>query len=455
MSSIAEYMFLSGYKITGSDINFNNRVNYLSSLGIKIFNYHSFKNVINVDLVVYSSAINNLNCEIIYSKIHGIPIISRIEMLYELTKNYNIITVIGSHGKTTTTALIFDLLLYNNIQINCINGGNIKSINSYIYLNDSNLFLLELDESDKKFLFIKPVIVVLTNIDNDHLNNYNNNINNLINYFIKYLNRIPFYGYIIACIDNYYVRRILNNNIFKCNIITYGFNFNSSFKIIDYKIKDNKSHFILLNKNKKNELNTNMFGKHNILNIVSSISLLSIFLKNIDFINIQKFLYIFKGIDRRSEILGEFSFNFKNYIFNNILFILDYGHHPTEIKYTINGINKLWPNRRIIMIFQPHRFSRTKFLMYQFIKVLSNLDIILLLNIYSANEISNINISSNLLLNNLYDIYNYKNCILINNEKKIDYFILKIIKNNDILLFQGAGNINIYLLNFIYKYIKY
>ncbi len=453
MFSIAEYMLLSGYNITGSDIYFNNKIYYLLGLGVKIYNNHSSKNVLDVNLVVYSSAINILNCEIVSAKICGIPVISRIEMLYELIKYNNLITIIGSHGKTTTCSLIFDLLFYNNIKVNCINGGNIKSINSYIYLSDSNLFLLELDESDGNFLLVKPTIVVLTNIDNDHLNNYNNNIDNLISYFICYLRSVPFYGYIIACIDNFYIRKILDNNFFNTNIITYGFSNDSNFRINNLKNKNNKNYFSLFYKNHKYNFITNMFGKHNILNIVSSICLFSIFSK-IDYLNIQKFLYLFKGVCKRSEVIGEYSFSYKKKNYNNILFILDYGHHPTEIKYTLNGIHKFWLNRRIISIFQPHRFSRTKLLINEFSKVLIKLDILLLLNIYSANENNNYTINSNILLNNMYDIYHYKNCIFIDNIKFINIYLLKIIRNNDILLFQGAGETDIFLLNFLNKYIK-
>ncbi len=454
MSSIAEYMLLSGYNITGSDICLNYRTKYLSSLGVKIYNYHSKNNILKCNLIVYSSSIDLLNDEIKFAKFNNIPVISRIEMLYELTKYNYLITVIGSHGKTTTTSFIFDLFLNYNLKINCINGGNIKSINSYIYLSDNKYFLIELDESDNLFILLRPFIVILTNIDSDHLNNYNNNINNLINSFLNYINKIPFYGYFIACLDDNNILSILNNNSFNCKVITYGFNKYSDFLISDYKQKKNFSNFNLyINNKEKYNLSINIFGKHNILNLVGSIALLNQFYK-INLLDLQKSLYCLKGVNRRSEIIGEFSFTYKNYSYNNILFISDYGHHPTEIEYNINSIYKSW-NRRIVMIFQPHRFSRTKFLLDYFVNVLIKVDILLLLNIYSAYEDNSIySINSNKLFMLMYDLYNYKNCILINRNYEIFRYLLNIIINKDIVLFQGAGKTNLFLYHFINNYIK-
>ncbi len=455
MSSLAEFLFLSGYNITGSDIYFNFRIKYLLSLGIKIYKNHSKNNILGVNLVIYSSAVDLFNSEIISAKFYGIPVLKRIEFISELLKFYHIITVIGSHGKTTTTSLVFDLFLNNNIEINCINGGNIKSINSYIYLSDSKYFLLEIDESDGIFLYLKPTYVILTNIDYDHLNNYSYKINNLIKYFINFLNNIPFYGYLIACIDNFFVNKILENNIFKCNIITYGFNKNSKFFISNFVQKNNISYFTL-NINKLNSYNLiiNLFGKFNVLNTVASICLLSIF-RNIDFFDLQKSLYFLKGVSRRSEIIGEFSFFYNNKSYNNILFMIDYGHHPTEINYILKSIYNIWKNRKLIMVFQPHRFSRTKILFNEFSYVLSKVNILLLLNIYSANENkSDYFISSKDLLYNMYDTYGYNNCILIDKKKNLISNLLNIINDNCIVLFQGAGYIDLILFKFIDKYIN-
>ncbi len=455
MSGIAEFLFLSGYNITGSDVLYNLKINYLLSLGIKIFNNHSKSNILDVNLVVYSSAIKNDNVEIINAKFFGIPVISRIELLSEITKKYNLISVIGSHGKTTTTSFVFDLFFSHNIKLNCINGSNIKSINSSIYLSESNFFLLEVDESDKFFLCLNPFSVILTSIDSDHLNNYDFNINNLIDFFIFFLKKVPFYGYIIACVDDDIVKYILDNNFFNCKIITYGFRNYSIFNIDKFIQDKNRSFFTLYYKKKFcYDLILNFFGKYNVLNSVAAISFLYKFYK-FDFFSLQKSLLDCKGVDRRSEVIGEFSFLYLKKSYNNILFLLDYGHHPTEINCVVEGIRNSWKNRRIIMIFQPHRYTRTKILFNEFVLVLSKLDILLLLDIYSANEDkSNFYIDSNTILNSMYDILNFKNCLFLNKKSLVIFYLLYLLKSNDIILFQGAGLVNLILFSFINNYIK-
>ncbi len=454
MSGIAEFLFLSGYKITGSDIKINNKIKYLSSLGIKIYNYHSKKNILNVNLVVYSSAINIYNSEIISAYFYNIPVVKRIEILNELVKFYYPITIIGTHGKSTTTALAFDILCSHNLKVNCINGDIIKSINSNIYLSNSKYFLLEMDESDKIFLNFRPSIVILTNVDIDHLNNYDNKFDNLIYSFITYLNYVPFYGFIIACIDDPIVKKILDNNIFKCKIITYGFDCYANYRIDNFIQKENSSFFDLFVNNKiKVNFNLNMFGKHNVLNTVASISLLDN-LKKIDYSILKNKISTFKGIYRRSEYIGNFFLNYKNIFLRNILIFFDYGHHPTEINLNLNAIKNSFLNRRLVMIFQPHRYTRTISLLNKFVLILSKLDVLLLLEIYSSGENNVSNISSFNIISNIYDTYGYINSFYVENKKKIFFYLINLLKDNDIIIFQGAGETDILLSNFYLKYLK-
>ncbi len=454
MSGIAEFLALSGYKITGSDIKYNSRIKYLISIGVKYYFNHNKNNVLNTSLVVYSSAIKMDNPEIIFAKLNGIFLVRRIDILYELIRWYYSIVIVGTHGKTTTTALIFDLLFYNGIKVNCINGGNIKSINSYIYLSDCNYFLLELDESDRVFLNFKPIVTILTSIDYDHLNNYNNKISNLINSFVNYLNNVPFYGLIIACIDDPFVRKLLNDNSFQCKIITYGFSEDADYRVINFIQMKNRSNFSLFIKNNLNEYNLslNVFGKHNVLNSVAAICLILNF-KQINYVNLQKSLNNFKGVKRRSEFIGKYYFNYKGKIIKNISIIFDYGHHPKEIDLNINSIRNSWLNKRLVVIFQPHRFSRTINLFIDFIKVLCKIDILLLLDIYAANE-KNIckNINSNSLISKMYDIYGYKNSVYLKDTYEVMKYFFYIIRNNDIVVLQGAGEIDFLLYNLILKY---
>ncbi len=455
MSSIAEILFYSGYKITGSDINFKNkRIKLLLLLGIKIFSYHSKFNILNVDLVVYSSAISKLNPEIIYAIKKNIPVLHRAEFIYELVRYKYTISVIGSHGKTTTTSMVFDILRNCNFEINCINGGNLKSINSYSYLSNSDYFLMELDESDGSFLYINPLYVILNNIDYDHLNNYSNKIENLVLFFLKFLKRVPFYGCIILCIDNFFVNKIYLNEKFNCKVITYGFSKFSNFRILNYYYKNNNSYFTLSIYNKKFlDLKLPILGKHNILNAVSALCLV----KNITYLSLDLIKKSFKkimGVERRLDLIGKFNFSINNIIkIKNLIIINDYGHHPTEINYLVKTIRDNWKKKRIIMLFQPHRYSRTNSLLNSFINSLIKVDILLLFPIYSSNEINIFNINSNNIINVMYNIF-FSNVVLINSFNEVMFYLLNIIKNNDIIVFQGAGNITNIVLSRFVSYIR-
>ncbi len=451
MSGIAEILHFSGYKITGSDINFNNRIKYLLSLGIKIYLNHSKDNVLGAGLVIYSFAIDyKNNVELYYARYLNIPVLNRMELLFELSRFKYYISVVGSHGKTTTTAMIFDMLSNYGFKINCLNGGNIKSIDSYIYLCDSKYFLFELDESNSFFLLFRPVIVIITSISNDHLNNYGNKFENLVSSFSFFLKNVPFYGFIIACIDDLSIKTLLDNNNFNAKVITYGFSNDADIYVFDFYQKLEKSYFMLsIFGDKYFDFVVPMIGKHNILNAVASLSFSYVF-KCISINSIKNSLSNFLGVSRRSEKIGNFTFKYKNIIISNILVMFDYGHHPIEISNSINSIGLSWNKRRIVMIFQPHRYTRTQSLFFDFLDVLSKIDILILLDIYSANEcILNNDISSADLLCSMYDI-GFFNVLLLNHEDIVSY-LFYILLNNDIILFQGAGFLEKILLDFISK----
>ncbi len=450
MSGIAEMLFLSGYEITGSDLSNNDRVKYLLKLGIKIFLFHSEKNVFNATIVVYSEAISLCNPEIVYSLNNNVILLKRLEMLKELIKFKYSIIVTGSHGKTTTVSILHDMLKCCDIKTCCINGGNIKSVNSYITLNKSNYFILELDESDRFFINLNPNIVILTSIDKDHLSNYNNSFSLFIKYFIKFLFKIPFYGYLIVYIDDKNIEKIILLNKFKCRIITYGFSNKADYQIINYFFSNYKNFFsILIFKRYFFTFTTSMLGKHNLLNIISVLCLL-FNSKNINFLSIKNSLCNLKGVNRRMEIIGKFNFEINNILYKDINVVYDYGHHPTSINYVLQTLKIIYNKKRVIMLFQPHRFSRTKDNFNDFINVLTKVDILFLFDIFSAGESYIKNITSNNLLCGLYNI-NFFNSILVTKNNFL-YFIMNIIKSNDLILFQGAGDlISICLKIFISK----
>ncbi|BBA84980.1 Mur ligase domain-containing protein [Candidatus Nardonella dryophthoridicola] len=445
--------------ITGSDIGNNEIIKYLKKNNIKVYNKHDSSNINNnIDFIIYSNSIKNNNPEILKAKKLNIPIYNKKYIIKYISNFYkNVISISGSHGKTTISCIIVYIL--NNLNINfsyIIGGFLLNEKKNFNFCNDKNIIVLESDESDLTFENVKCKYFVLNNIDNDHINNYKNNINNIINSFIKYINcnnkMLTFLN-----LDDFLIKKIINKISNK--FITYGFNKKSDFIIYDYKINYNNNIFTILNKIDNCYYNifvSNCFGKFNSINITAVISLLYFIKKNIVFISMYEAILNLKkfcGIKRRFEILNNLFFIDKlNNKINNILLITDYGHHPKEIYNIIYNV-KLIYNKKIIMIFQPHRYSRTYLLFNNFIKVLLNVNILIILDIYPAFEKNIYNISS-------YNIYYIlkkinKNKVFYvknNNINNIIYIIKKNINsNNYIIIVQGAGSISNYISNLFKK----
>ncbi|QJC28104.1 UDP-N-acetylmuramate--L-alanine ligase [Enterobacteriaceae endosymbiont of Plateumaris braccata] len=442
MGGIAYILVKQGYKISGSDIISNEITNSLISLGVKIYFQHNAKNINNTNVVVVSSAIKDNNPEIIAAKKNNIIIISRAKMLSEIMRFYYSITITGSHGKTTTTAMIYYIYSLLGFDPTFINGGILKKSSLYAHLGKSKYFIAEADESDASFLNLRPIINVITNIEDEHLEYYQYNIEILKKNFLNYLKNIPFYGCIIICIDNLAIRDLLKNNLIHNNIITYGFSKDADIKIYNYQQCNLKSKFNLL-KVKENislEVSLNLPGKHNVLNATAAFAVSSY--TGMNYKNILKALENFSGIKRRFDILGTFEYK-KNNLINNITLIEDYGHHPTEINVTINTVREIWPQKKIIMIFQPHRYSRTANLLNKFIKTLSTVDVLFILNVYSAGE-DYISGGDSISLYKGIKNYGKINPIfgLGKNYHEIIINLYSKFTKNDILLIQGAGDIN-------------
>ncbi|QJC29888.1 UDP-N-acetylmuramate--L-alanine ligase [Enterobacteriaceae endosymbiont of Plateumaris sericea] len=442
MGGIAYILVKKGYNISGSDIISNDITKNLISLGVKIYFQHNAKNINNANVIVVSSAIKNNNPEIIAAKRNNIIIISRAKMLAEIMRFYYGITITGSHGKTTTTAMIYHIYSSLGLDPTFVNGGILKKSELYAHLGKSKYFIAEADESDASFLNLRPIINIITNIEDEHLEYYQNNIEILKQNFLNYSQNIPFYGCVIVCIDNLSIRNLLKNNLIHNNIITYGFSKDADIKICNYQQHGLKSKFVLSHK-KKNiflKINLNIPGYHNVLNATAAFIVSSYI--GINHKNILKALENFSGIKRRFDILGIFKYK-KNNLINNIIIIEDYGHHPTEINITINTIRMIWPKKKIIMIFQPHRYSRTINLLNKFIKVLSTVDVLFILNIYSAGE-EYIMGGDSISLYNSIKKYGKINPILgiWKNYHEMMISLYSKFTGNDILLIQGAGDIN-------------
>lgn len=431
MSGIAEVLKNLKFKVQGSDSGSSETIKHLKKIGIKIFNEHSEKNINNIDVIVISAAISKNNPEVKAAVKKKIPIIPRAEMLSELMRFKKGIAVAGTHGKTTTTSLISSILSEGNLDPTYVIGGRLNSMSANAKLGGSDLMIVEADESDASFLHLNPVNAVITNIDKDHLEAYQNKFENLKQTYIDFIHQVPFYGTIFLCIDDYHAKSIMPR--ISRPMVTYGLSINSDIQALNIKYDKNKMFFKVKDnkyKHKEFEIRINFPGEHFVRNTLAAIAIGLEY--NVSIHNIQKALANFKGVARRYQIYDDILIKDKK-----IKVIDDYGHHPTEIKAVIKATKKGYKNKKIHLVFQPHRFSRTRDCYDYFIKVLKVPDSIFLFDIYSAGESSIDNISTENLLKDIshpskYYLPNFKDA------KKI---IFDLIEDDSILIIMGAGSI--------------
>ena len=436
MSGIAELMMKLGYRIQGSDLSLNNNIAKLKkNKKINIFIGHKKSNINKSNIVVYSSAIKKNNPEIIEAKNKSIPLLSRAEMLAQLMLNKRCIAIGGSHGKTTTTSLVGAVLQENKLDPTIINGGVINSFSSNYRLGFGKWMVVEADESDGSFIKLPHEINIITNIDYEHMDYYKN-FDSLMDAFKNFSTNIPFYGSSIICLEDKNSFK-LSQKIKTRKLITYGF----KKKYADLNIKKITtdkffSNFIIeIKKNKfpnyKKDyvFKLNLLGKHNVLNATSAIAVaLSI---NLPINLIKKSLRNYKGVKRRFSYLGKIK---KSFIYD------DYAHHPSEIKATLN-IAKLISKKKVIVFFQPHRFSRTKYLYSEFLKVLKNVDILYVCDIYSAGEKPIAKIHSSQIVKDLKKMGS-KNAYYKKDLKNLKEFIIPYSNEENLIIFMGAGSIS-------------
>jgi len=379
MSGIAEVLHNLGYEVSGSDLNESNITERLRTLGINISTEHHGKLINGSDVVVYSSAISENNPELIAAKQKRIPIVPRAEMLSELMRFRQGIAVAGTHGKTTTTSLIANLLGEGNLDPTYVIGGRLNSSGSHAKLGEGDYLVAEADESDASFLHLQPVYAVLTNIDADHLVNYEGSYEKLKHNFVEFLYQLPFYGLIVMCSDDEGVQSILND-IHK-PYVTYGIDSDADYKADSIKFEGLTSHFVIHRRKQENrlEVNVRLPGRHNVLNSLAAVALASEL--GISDQAIVNGLSNFQGIARRSSVLGEFQISD-----NKLLLIDDYAHHPSELSAMMEAVSQGWPDRRRVIVFQPHRYTRTRDHFSGFCRVLSNSDVLILLDVYPAGE---------------------------------------------------------------------
>ena len=431
MIGVATILQKRGFKVTGSDLVITDELKELKKLGAKVQIGHEPRLIKNADLVVASSAISKRNSELSYAKKSGLTIIPRAEMLGTLMKPYRSIAIAGSHGKTTTTSIVASIFNAANLSPTYVIGGQVLSVGRSSELGEGDYIIVEADESDGSFLHLQPDIAVITNIDNDHLDFYESNQEKLNQSFLSFAENLPFYGYILINLDDSNIRKI-SKDIHRRQI-TFGFSAKNRFQITDIKLKNGVQKFqIIDHNNKKNyKFSTYLSGKHNLCNVTAAICVA--IEENISTKNISKGLNNFKGVGRRFEIS-----NLTFYDQPRIL-IDDYGHHPVEISATIQAIRQKFPRKKICMIFEPHRFTRTQQLFNDFVKVLSQVDSLLLLDIYPASEKPIKGISSKKLISEIAK--NHKNAEYIGKTDPL-VWLQSNYENFSILITQGAGTIS-------------
>ncbi len=432
MSGIAELMQDKGYYIQGSDLVLNENTKRLKKKGVNFFLGHNKKNLKVVDAVVYSSAVKSNNPEIKEAIAQKIPILSRADMLGELMKNKKSIAIAGSHGKTTTTSLIGNILSHANLDPTIVNGGIINSISKNNRYGKGEWMVVEADESDGSFLKLPHQMSIITNLDIEHLDYYKTK-ESLIKSFEDFINMLPFYGTSIVCLDDKNLESLIKK-IKTRNIITYSIkNKKADVYIYDITTSTKNTKFKLLIKNEKiiqskNYIFTlNAIGKHNVLNATASI-ILSKFL-GIKNSSINYSLKNYIGVKRRFTFLG---------IKNKALVYDDYAHHPTEIEATLEAAKNLQKN--IVVVFQPHRYTRTKFLMKEFIKVLSKVNDLIILNTYAAGEKKIKGASSRDIYLKLLKFNN--KVFYLNDNKILDKSLEKYTLEKNVIIFMGAGSIS-------------
>ncbi|OUW95096.1 MAG: UDP-N-acetylmuramate--L-alanine ligase [Pelagibacteraceae bacterium TMED237] len=431
MSGIAELMQDKGYMIQGSDITLNENTKRLKKKGIKFFLGHNKKNINKVDAVVFSSAINNNNPEIKEALSKKIPLLSRADMLAELMKNKKSIAIAGSHGKTTTTSLVGNIFSQANLDPTIVNGGIINSLSKNNRYGKGEWMVVEADESDGSFLKLPHQISIITNLDIEHLDFYKSK-DNLFSAFENFVNMLPFHGTSIICLDDKNLQSLVKK-IKTRNIITYAIK-NKKADILIYDIKGNtsKTSFKLKIKNKiigksNYKFIINAIGNHNLLNCTASIIASKIVgVKNID---INKALINYIGVKRRFTLLGKK---------NDAMIYDDYAHHPTEISATLNAAKNLKKN--VIVVFQPHRYSRTKILINEFVNILSKIDHLIILDTYSAGEKKIKGFTSKDIY--LKVIKLNKNITYLKNLNNLKKSLMKYSVKKNIIIFMGAGSIS-------------
>ncbi|QSX37605.1 UDP-N-acetylmuramate--L-alanine ligase [Shewanella sedimentimangrovi] len=432
MGGIAEVLLNEGYQISGSDIAANAVTERLASFGAKVIIGHAADNVAGVDVVVVSTAIKTDNPEIAAAQQNRTPIVRRAEMLAELMRYRHGVAVAGTHGKTTTTSLIASIYGQAERDPTFVIGGLLNSAGTNARLGSSRYLIAEADESDASFLHLQPMVTVVTNIEADHMDTYGGDFERLKSTFVEFMHNLPFYGVAVVCIDDPVVREIMPRIGRK--VVTYGFSEDADVRALDFVQQGHQCRFTVRRQGRDDlALVVNLPGQHNVLNSLAAIAVATE--DDIEDEAIIKALEEFQGIGRRFQHLGKFATPK-----GEVMLVDDYGHHPSEVAATIKAARAGWPDKRLVMAYQPHRYSRTRDLYEDFVEVLSQVDKLLLLEVYAAGETPIPGADGRALCRSIRQ-RGLLEPIFVAGPDQLAPLLADVLADGDLLLCQGAGNI--------------
>ena len=432
MAGIAEVLLNLGYAVSGSDLKASASVQHLRTLGAAIQIGHAAEHVAGADVVVVSTAINRENPEVAYALAERVPVVRRAEMLAELMRFRYGIAIAGTHGKTTTTSLTATLLAEGGLDPTFVVGGRVKSAGTNAQLGEGDYLVAEADESDASFLHLSPLIAAVTNIDADHLETYGGDFGRLKDTFIEFLHRLPFYGLAVLCSDDPVVRELMDR--VGRPIRTYGFAEGADVRAVDWRADGGGSRFTLQTADGFNqELHLNLPGRHNTANALAAIAIAREV--GVDDAAIARALNQFQGIGRRCESHGELQVGDAQ-----ALLIDDYGHHPREMAATFAALRASYPERRLVVVFQPHRYSRTRDLFEDFCEVLSSVDALVLTEVYAAGEAAIPDADGRALARGIR-ARGQVEPIFVQGIADVPDLLPNVIESGDLLLSLGAGDV--------------
>jgi UDP-N-acetylmuramate--alanine ligase len=433
MCGIAEVLLNQGYEISGSDISESVTTRHLEKLGATVFLGHRASNVEKANVIVVSSAINEENPEIIAARQKRIPVVPRAEMLAEIMRFRHGIAIAGTHGKTTTTSLIASILANGGMDPTFVIGGRLNSAGTNAKLGGSRYLVAEADESDASFLHLTPMVSVVTNIEADHMHTYGGDFERLKQTFVDFLHNLPFYGSAVMCIDDPVVAE-LTESVSRA-VITYGFNKDADVRAENVRQSGMKTAFTVIRPGDRPDLDVElqMPGEHNVLNALAAIAVATD--EGVSDDAIRSALASFQGVGRRFQIQGEYLIDGKS-----VMLVDDYGHHPSEVGVTIKAIRDGWPDKRLVMIFQPHRYSRTSDLYDDFVRVLSEVDLLIMLDVYAAGEKPIPGADTRSLCRSIRQRSDL-DPVYVEDPDELSEVLVKLLTEDDIVVTQGAGNV--------------